>query len=112
MHHFTLNTGHSRHSPREEVGNDVIAKCRAWCADGCHDLPTSGWRLHSTPSERGSLLFSLYLGEEPIVTCGVAPDETAADEVWPVLERTHLDLTRFRYSAVGEATRVHQGGVS
>ncbi len=108
MQHYTLNTGHSRHSPREEVGDDVIAKCRSWCADGWHDLPTPGWRLHSTPGERGSLLFSLHLGEEPIVTCGVAPDETAADEVWPVLERIHLDLTRYRSSVVGEATRAHQ----
>ena len=97
-----------RHSSREEMRDDVIETCRPWCAHGCHDLDAKslheafrhgggpmlvpGWRLRSTQGERGSLLFTLHRGEEPIVTCGVAPDKTAADEVWPVLQGMYLDL--------------------
>ena len=36
------------------------------------EIFVSGWGLDSTPGERDSLLFSVHLGEEPIVTCGVA----------------------------------------
>lgn len=39
MTHYTLNTGHSRESPRSEVRDNVIELCRGLLAPGEHPMP-------------------------------------------------------------------------
>ena len=103
MHHITLNTGHSRQSPRSEVAEHVIDRMRPLCEPGCHDLPMGdGWQLQTTPGESGGLLFTVQHYDEPVVMCCVAGNEVAAAEMWPVLESFYLDLTdRVPHSAAG-----------
>jgi hypothetical protein len=96
MLHLTLNTGYPRESPRSEVGDDVIEMMRPLCRPGTHPLPGAigpDWTVQVASGEAGGLLFMVFHNERSVVACGVAGDDVAADEMWPILERFYLDLT-------------------
>ena len=89
--HYTLDTGHSRVSPRGEVRDDVLAKLEPMLEPGCHLIPgpPGGYRCR-TSVDGSALLASVVDGEgEPLVTFGVAPDSPAADRLWSGLKATH-----------------------
>ena len=107
MHHLTLNTGHSRISPRREVGDDILAKLRPLLRPGCHDLGDihpdfAGYRLivpcpeDDTDDEHipaAGFLASLYCDCVPLLTMAVAA--TADDDalLWEAIERLYLRVT-------------------
>jgi hypothetical protein len=92
--HYTLNTGHTRASPRSEVGNEIITLMTPWLEPGEYDLPEQfpGHRVVVPLCEHG-FGFTVYGGKAPLVTCGVADTDQAAAEVWPALESMYLKIT-------------------
>lgn len=97
MLHYTLNTGHTRTSPRSEVGDDVIAKMASLLGPGHHDLGRfaetfRGYHV-TVPECDAGLVATLWSEKAPLVTFGVAATEEDEDVVWPVLEQMYLKLT-------------------
>ena len=97
MNHYTLNTGHSRVSPRSKVAEDVLLKTDPLLARGVHDLGElneafAGYRL-VVPEPPAGYFATLYKGGRPLLSLAVAA--TAEDEavVWPALEGLYLRLT-------------------
>jgi hypothetical protein len=100
--HYTLSTGDVRMSPRGEVGDDVIERCRPWLVSGDHLLPIPGYRLLTT-REGDAIVATVYAtddthdeGGRPCVTWGIAPDDPSAEILWPTLERAYLVQTDMR----------------
>ena len=82
MQHLTLNTGHSRRSPRCEVDDDVIEMMQPLCQPGSYALSIApGWKVDILPGEAGGLLFMVFHNERPVVACGVAGDDGQVDSV-------------------------------
>jgi hypothetical protein len=91
--HYTLNTGHTRASPRAEVADDILDLLRPLTAPGDHPVPrTPGYRV-VVPETGGGIVFTVYRHDVPLVTCGVADTPEASAELWPILERFYLGLT-------------------
>lgn len=97
MIHLTLNTGHVRHSPRDEVASDVIAAMIPLTQPGSYDLGTfglalQGWRLE-VPACPAGYYATLYGGSMPVLSLAVARTTEDADIVWPALERSYRQVT-------------------
>ena len=92
MIHYTLNTGHSRFSPRGEVATDIIALCLPWTQTGQHAIPVPKWSLETGRLERG-MICTLWRGKIPAVTFAVAATAQYADEVWAEFESFYLSIT-------------------
>jgi len=90
--HYTVNTGHSRISPRDEVSREVIKKCIPWTQAGTHTIPVPGWTIRTDRDSHG-LICTLYRGPVPVVTFAVAASKDASDAVWSNLESFYYDLT-------------------
>lgn len=90
--HYTLNTGHSRFSPRDEVSIEVIAACRPWIETGRHTLPVPGWSLQTGQLERG-LICTLWHSGVPAVTFAIAASEQYSDAIWSEFEKFYLTIT-------------------
>lgn len=91
MEHLTLNTGHSRTSPRSEVSDHIISLVRTqllprteFAIPGVCD----GWRVKLSRIGAASM-FSIYYFGTPIATCGLAIDAQGADVIWPKLKSLH-----------------------
>ncbi len=92
MIHYTLNTGHSRVSPRAEVRDETIEICRPWIVPGRHLLPQPGWRVQIARDGRG-MVFTVFEGVRPVLTAGVVDTAEAADVVWPAIESLYHQIT-------------------
>jgi hypothetical protein len=97
MHHYTLNTGHTRISPRSEIAAGVLPRMAPLLAVGEHDLGElhdvfAGYRL-VVPFTEAGYFATLYRGDRPLRSLAVAA--TAEDEavVWPALEGLYLMAT-------------------
>lgn len=91
--HYTLNTGHSRESPRSEVGDDIIERCRELIVTGEHSLPFPGQFTIKTTNEGGGLLATVFAGQVPIVTIAVARTNEDAKTLWPQIEGLYHKVT-------------------
>jgi hypothetical protein len=87
LNHYTLTSGHNRLTDRGEVADEVVEVLRPIVAGGSGDLPGGlGLRLILTAGESaGGWLYTIYRGDMPLVTCGLAMTPTAASELWPHL---------------------------
>ena len=93
MIHYTLNTGHSRRSPRSEVAYATIAALDPLLSQGRHPLPIPGaYEAEVTPDGNG-VMVTVWSGDFPLATFGVAPDDESAVTLWPEIERLYLQLT-------------------
>ena len=94
MIHLTLNAGQWRLSPRWEICDDVLPMVADLLEPGKYQLPRFGesTRLAVQNRSRG-WLGTVYDGEAPLVTFGVAANDQDADVVWPVLESLYLFVT-------------------
>lgn len=97
MIHYTLNTGHSRTSPRDEVAADVIARMAQFVQVGEHNLggfhqSFAGYRI-VVPESPGGLIATLCKGQAPILTLGAATTADEAAIVWPALESLYFQVT-------------------
>src|SRR6476646_5505680 len=94
MLHLTLNTGHTQELPRHEVRDDLLPVVRPMLEPGEHELR---WfdpvvRL-VVPTHTVGWLGTIYNGETPLLTIGIAADDRDAEVVWPALESLYLSLT-------------------
>lgn len=86
--HVTLNTGHSRVSPRSEVSDDVIAALRPVVRAGGGMLPgPPGYRLVLTREGRNAA-YTIHRVDDggavaPLVTCIVSQTPGVWGAVWP-----------------------------
>jgi hypothetical protein len=92
--HYTLNTGHTRHSPRSEVRDDVIAALRPLLAEDGRKplLSLEGYVLQTTRGGSG-LLCSIWRGAEALAVFGVCATKDAAEGLWNALEQGYLAVT-------------------
>jgi hypothetical protein len=86
LNHYALITGHGRLTDLCEVADDVVEVLRPIVAHG-GDLPGGlGLRLLlSTEKRTGGWLYTIKQRNVPLVTCGLAITQPAADELWPHL---------------------------
>jgi len=90
MLHYTLNTDHTRHSPRSEVSDAAIAALTPLVVPGDHIIPGAPRYLCTTTTQGSALIATASQGQRPCVTMGVAPDAAAADAIWPHLQSAYL----------------------
>lgn len=92
MTHLTVNTGHSRWSPRAEVSDRVLPLVAPLLEPGEHPVPNlPGWRV-VVPSSPAGWLATVYHGDIPVVTVGVADTPEAAAVVWDALAGLYAAL--------------------
>lgn len=95
MIHYTLNTGHSRVSPRSEVSDAAIAAVGPLLSEGRHAMPgpLRAYQVQTSLAGTG-MLASVYSPDgRPCVTFAVAPDADAAPNLWPAIESLYLRIT-------------------
>lgn len=92
MKHYTLNTDHTRVSPRSEVQDDVIKRLRPLCRTGLHAMPAPKGYYCNVTAVGHSLMATVLRKNNPCVTFGVAVDEMSATELWGELEKLYLDV--------------------
>lgn len=85
MHHLTLNTAHTRVSPRSEVGDEVIKLLSPMTHTGNHIMPKLKGYTVKTTAVGTNLLATLYRNQYPVLTLGVAAKEEDADQLWKAL---------------------------
>ena len=82
MLHLTLNTGHVCRSPRSKVRVGMVEKLRPFCRPGRHVLPDHrDWTMQLAGGLAGGLFFTVFDAVQPAVSCGVAGNDGAADEI-------------------------------
>lgn len=93
LHHLTITTGHSRRSWRHEIEPEALAASARLLSDaltapigGRIHLPVqpAGCELQVTPHGR-CLLGSVWHGDAPIVTFGVASHSRCGAGLWRLL---------------------------
>ncbi|MBB4017406.1 hypothetical protein GGR16_002435 [Chelatococcus caeni] len=90
--HYTIDTGHSRRSPRDEIPEHVLRAMRVHLSraleDGRDPVPTlAPYRLRAT-SHGGFLVATVEDGDGmPLATLGVAPRSRGADKLWRSLHK-------------------------
>lgn len=94
--HYTLNTGHTRVSPRAEVADDIIRLLRPLLSPGRHDTPKEGYFVDVANSPGSAFLFTALRatqqGQVPLLTCAVAA-KPEHEEVWAELEKLYFKIT-------------------
>lgn len=96
MIHYTMNTGHSRSSPRSEVGEQVIETLRPWFRASYGEFePIPGYKVQVfVPLAGGALATVSSVGDvRPCVSWAVALNDEAADKVWPHVEKLYHSIT-------------------
>ncbi|MCX6929035.1 MAG: SEC-C metal-binding domain-containing protein [Verrucomicrobia bacterium] len=93
MQHYTLNTNHT--CVQEDYKRGIGPSMAPLLGGGNLGLVAkqfSAFRVTVT-RRKGGGLFTVWRGQEPLVTCGVALAAEAATEVWPEVEKLYLDLS-------------------
>lgn len=93
MNHYTITTGHSRFSPRDEVGLDIIKLLQPMLTPGKHPIPGKEGYTAEVLTEGRSLLCTVWDNDRPCVTFGVAPDRESSDLLWPALIKLSEGVT-------------------
>ena len=97
--HITLTTGHTRRSPREEVGDDILRVLVPWlnelvASDAQRPLPVPTLAHYSANAtvEAGALVCTVWAPGEPhaeesvpLVTLGVAQRSRQGSDLWALL---------------------------
>ncbi len=93
--HLTFNTGHTRESPRDEVGPEAITLLRPLLTPGDHPLPRSigDYRIKVTPIEAAVMVTVFGPLNRPLVTFGVAANQESSATLWGALEQHYLTIT-------------------
>lgn len=93
LQHLTLNTGHLRPSPRQEVGAAALAALTPAVRAGGAVMPAGladhRWQLaHREP---GAALWTVYRGDVPLATSGVGWIAEPAARCWVQIERAYIN---------------------
>ena len=92
MIHYTMNTGHAADSPRSGVGHEAVATLAPLLKRGGGAIPGCAPFRFTTTQDDGAAVFTVWRGQEPLVTCGLAWTDADAG-IWRVLEELYLELT-------------------
>ena len=89
LEHVTLNTGHTRRSPRSEAADEVVRGLavgldRAIATKAREPIP--GFALFST-ALGGAAMVTLWREAAPVVTFGVAADAKDSAKLWRLLHQ-------------------------
>lgn len=91
IHHITLTTGHVRDSFADEVSPEALAACKELVENlsttrqtvpGFTDYEITGSRWHR------SMIVTVWCGDIPLVTLGVALHSRDGAQLWRTLHRT------------------------
>ena len=92
INHITLSTGHTRRSPRAEVGDDTIAALEPWLATviaHADDYPLpgpigtrDGFLMSASVIHGGLLCHVGQIDTGPLVSFGVAARSRQSGELW------------------------------
>lgn len=95
MLHYTLNTGHTRVSPRTEVSDDVIPVVLPLLEPGEHDMPGPPGYILKVPIVPMGWFGTVYSdgGTRPICSIAVAANDKEAEELWPQVEKHYYSIT-------------------
>jgi hypothetical protein len=93
--HYTLNTGHAVASPRSGVSQEAIQALQPLSDRGGPIPGCAPFRVEVTRGA-GSAVFTVWRGQEPVVTCGLAWTVAGEAEAWPAIEKLYLDLSDSR----------------
>ena len=94
MIQLTLNTGHTTELPRHDVRDDLLPLVRPLLEPGEHELRWFNPVVRLVvPIHTVGWLGTIYDGEAPLMTIGIAADDRDAEVVWPALESLYLNLT-------------------
>lgn len=86
LKHYTLNTGHTRASPRAEVADNVLPVVAPLLLPGTHRVPgvRGGYEL-VVPASPAGWLGTVFQAKAPIATIGIAATEEDAAVIWPAM---------------------------
>ena len=87
MQHLTVDTGHTRVSFRDEIAPDVLARLRPMMVTGSHSIPGFPGYAARVTIDGPAALVTVFRGEAPLVTFGVAADAAGAADLWPLISR-------------------------
>lgn len=91
LNHYTLNSDHNRVSPRTEVAAHVIDALTPLLVPGRHAIEqVPGYDAMVTAGD--GLMCTVFRGELPLVTFGVADTQPAANEIWGPLCEIYATL--------------------
>ena len=87
LEHVTLNTGHTRRSPRSEAADEVVRGLAAGLDRAIATKarePTPGFALfsYSVTALGGAAMVTLWREAAPVVTFGVAADAKDSAKLW------------------------------
>lgn len=96
INHLTISTGHTRRSPRAEVGDDTLRWLVPWLRQAValgtrQPLPVAALARYSLLAqiEDGALLATLFGGQDaPLVTVGVAQRSRQGAALWDKMMAT------------------------
>ena len=86
LQHLTINAGHNRTSPRDEVADSVVELLRPIIIAGGGAIAGTDFSLKLTNGQH-STIFTINYNDVPIVTCGLASTREGISEVWPAMVR-------------------------
>lgn len=86
IEHITLNSGHTRRSPREEVRDETIARIQPWITDVAQGRTVTlfedeGFTLHGVVQSKWGVVFLEDHGA-PLITLGVCWHSRDSASVW------------------------------
>ena len=95
MIHYTLNRADTFDCRRKRFDPDVIVKIAPLATNGSHPISqVPGFSTKVTIGQNGSALFDVWQGSTPITVNAIAWTELGAEESWPLIESTYLELTK------------------
>lgn len=92
IYHMALASGHTRRSPRAEVADETLALLAPWLAAAVnsgqrHPLPTAELAHYdaAVTVENGGLLVTVFAGDDPLATFGVAQRSRQGGDLWALI---------------------------
>jgi hypothetical protein len=92
LEHVTLNTGHTRRSPRSEAADEVVRGLavgldRAIATKAREPIPGFALFSYSVTALGGAAMVTLWREAAPVVTFGVAADAKDSAKLWRLLHQ-------------------------
>ena len=94
MIHYTINPGNSVEQNLSALSPGALDVLRPLVDSGGGKLqpPFAAYRVQIVQGE-GCAVFTLFRGQEPLLTCGLASTQAGANEVWPAIEELYLGVS-------------------
>ena len=93
MEFLMLNTGHVMHADRADIDDASLVTLAPMVKRGGQlPAPFDAFRINVT-HVRGGAVFTVWRGDEMLMTCGVAFTKDGANEVWPALAGICAEIT-------------------